>query len=347
MGCAFRLSYFKSSFNILDTVIVLVTTIELFVLAPLAFHMTNLSFVRLLRIAKIARALKIVRTLSYFGSLRVLISTMVYSMASLFWSMAIMFLLMWMCAIFLCQALHEFVIDETKDFATRSWVNTMYGSGHRALYTIFEMTFSGCWPNYVRRVIEEVNPLYAIFFVAYVAVVIFAMIRVISALFLKETLAQASHDTEMMVRERKKKSEHLQKELEALFEAADLSNDGCVSMEEWDALLSNQKVLLWLRELGIDAGDTHLLFELLDDGDGHIPKEEFVGGVCKMKGEARAQDLVPLVANSQRILALVKHTRNTCDHLADIMAEMAEVTENAESDAFEEGEIDEKELVSI
>merc|ERR1712129_260241 len=219
----------------------------------------------------------------------------------------------------------------------RSWVNTMYGSGHRALYTIFEMTFSGCWPNYVRRVIEEVNPLYAIFFVAYVAVVIFAMIRVISALFLKETLAQASHDTEMMVRERKKKSEHLQKELEALFEAADLSNDGCVSMEEWDALLSNQKVLLWLRELGIDAGDTHLLFELLDDGDGHITKEEFVGGVCKMKGEARAQDLVPLVANSQRILTLVKHTRHTCDLLATMMAEMAE-----EGDDFDEGQGDEK-----
>merc|ERR1711956_23549 len=131
------------------------------------------------------------------------------------------------------------VIDETKDFATRSWVNTMYGSGHRALYTIFEMTFSGCWPNYVRRVIEEVNHFYAIFFVLYIAVIFFGMIRVISALFLKETLAQASHDTETMVLERQRRGQKLRRELEDLFDEADLAGDGSMALEEWDALLSH------------------------------------------------------------------------------------------------------------
>merc|ERR1719410_1961986 len=186
--------------------IVLITTLEVFILAPLVIHSANVSVIRLLRLVKIARAFKIVRTMSYFSSLRLLISSFVYSLSSLFWSMVVMFLLTFMCAVFLCQALHEFILDERKDIATRAWVNNLYGSGHKALYTAFEMTFSGCWPNYVRRVIEEVNPVYVIFFVLYITVVFFGVIRIISALFLKETLAQAARDTETMVYERQKKS---------------------------------------------------------------------------------------------------------------------------------------------
>merc|ERR1712008_94826 len=153
--------------------------------------------------------------------------------------MVVMFLLLLICALFLCQTLHDFIIDEHNDLATRIWVHRMYGSGHRSLYSVFEMTFSGCWPNYVRRVIEEVNPLYVIFFVLYIMVIFFGMIRIISALFLKETLAQASHDTETMVLERQRRGQKLRRELEDLFDEADLAGDGSMALEEWDALLSH------------------------------------------------------------------------------------------------------------
>merc|ERR1712008_99398 len=176
-------------------------------------------------------------------------------------------------AIFLCQMLHDFIIDEHNDLATRIWINRMYGSGHRAIYTVFEMTFSGCWPNYVRPVIEDVSPFYAIFFVSYIAVIFFGLIRVISALFLKETLAQASHDTETMVWERQRNSQKLKGELEDLFDEADVTGDGSMALEELEALLSHPKVVLWLRELGIVAEDAHALFGILHDGDGNITKK--------------------------------------------------------------------------
>jgi len=96
--------------------------------------------------------------------------------------------------------------------------------------TAFEMTFSGCWPNYVRRVIEEVNPFYAIFFTLYISVVSFGMIRVISALFLKEALAQASHGTETMVWQGPRKGEKLRRELEDVFDEADLTGDGSMAI---------------------------------------------------------------------------------------------------------------------
>jgi len=71
-----------------------------------------------------------------------------------------------------------------------------------------------------------------------------------------------------------------------------------------------------LAELGINATDPRLLFELLDDGDGMIDKDEFVGGISKLKGEARAQDLVPMAVNCQRILAHCKVMRHVVETMA-------------------------------
>jgi len=234
--------------------------------------------------------------------------------------MGIMFLCMLIGATFLCQMLHDFVVDEMADLATRTWINQMFGSGHKALYTLFEMTFSGCWPNYASRVVKEVNPLYVIFFVVYVTFVIFGIIRIISALFLKETMQQASRDADIMVRHRSKSNQLLKKQLGELFDEADTSGDGDLSIEELDACLAHPKVALWLGELGINVSDTQLLAELLDDGDGAVSKQEFVEGLTRLKGEARAQDIVPVMANCQRILAHSKAMRHTIEMIAKSLA---------------------------
>lgn len=211
-----------------------------------------------------------------------------------------------MLAIFLCQSLHEFVVDEVNDLQTRIWVNRFYGDGFKSLQTVFEMTFSGCWPNYARPVIEDVSSYYTPFFVVYITFVVFAMIRVISALFLKETLNQAAQDAEMMVRERSKKSNALQKELLDLFHEADSSGDNLLSRAELNAVTKHPKVSLWLQELGLQISDIDELFDLIDNGDGDITAEEFVKGIMRVRGEARAQDLIPILKNCQRILVQVK-----------------------------------------
>jgi len=40
-----------------------------------------------------------------------------------------MLIFMLIATLFLCQTLHDFVVDETADFATRTWVNHVFGSG--------------------------------------------------------------------------------------------------------------------------------------------------------------------------------------------------------------------------
>merc|ERR1719367_151621 len=102
----------------------------------------------------------------------------------------------------MCHSLHDFVMDDSKDIALRVWVNSMYGDGMKSLWTIFELTFSGCWPNYARRIIEEVHPMYALFYFSYVYIVVFAATRIVAASFVKETMSQHARDAGVILQER-------------------------------------------------------------------------------------------------------------------------------------------------
>ena len=51
---------------------------------------------------------------------------------------------------------------------------------------MFEITHSGSWPAVVRPIVEQVNAWYAILFLTYITLVVFAVIRIVTALFLKD-----------------------------------------------------------------------------------------------------------------------------------------------------------------
>merc|ERR1719401_1578591 len=113
---------------------------------------------------------------------------------ALLWSMVLLGMLMFGGAVSLCQMLQASIANEELPLDTRLWLFQMYGTSGRAVWTMFELTFSGGWPNYARRVVEEVHWAYAFFYATYVSVVVFAVTRIISALFLKDTLQVAAND---------------------------------------------------------------------------------------------------------------------------------------------------------
>merc|ERR1719491_570613 len=126
---------------------------------------------------------------------------------ALFWSMVLLAIVMLIGALSLCQLLNGSIIDDELSLGTRTWVNRYYGTPGNALWTMFEITFSGCWPNYARVLTEEVSSLYMIFFVFYISGVVFAMTRIITALFLKDTLAVASADADAQISNKMKEKQ--------------------------------------------------------------------------------------------------------------------------------------------
>eukprot|EP00434_Breviolum_minutum_P006598 symbB.v1.2.005825.t1/scaffold343.1/size224757/2 len=282
--------------NIFDASLVVISTGELILLPAIFSGGTEIqaNAVRLLRLIRIVRTLRIIKAVSVFRQLRVLVATCIASIGALIWSMVLLVVLKVAVSLMAGQALQTFIQDESYDLDARLEMNNLYGSFTRAFYTFFEITHSGSWPSRVRPVLEKVSPWYGILFLPYIALVVFAVIRVVTALFIKETLASAANDAEMVIEESRRMAVEYQERLEELFRLVDNDGDGSLSPEEFVQAMELPSVQQYLKFLEVTVRDCRPLFEILAQGDGQITITEFCKGLMQIKGQARALDIVVL-----------------------------------------------------
>jgi len=203
------LAVFHHAANIFDAMVVVISCLDCYVLQLALGNEdgANLSFARVARLFKLVKMSRAFRAAALFSELRILILTIIGSMMALTWSVLLLAFVCLCCGLFMAQVVAAVIEDTSQNLDLRVWVYQHYGTGFRAAYTMFEATMSGAWPNYARRLIEEVSIGFAAFWVVYVIFVVFAVIRVITALFLKNTLKVSEGDSEMMVMEKMKDKE--------------------------------------------------------------------------------------------------------------------------------------------
>lgn len=305
--------------NLFDACLVCLNVFELFLFPLLVAGIIQdqqSNSLRVVKLMRIVRTLRIVKALAVFRQLRLLVGTCVASIGALFWSMVLLLVLKLGFALIICQALQSFILDTNADLDARLEMNTLYGSFLKALYTMFEVTHSGSWPAVVRPVIEKVSPWYATFFLTYLTLVVFAVIRVVTALFIKETLASAANDADMVMEDARRAAVETNAKLEELFLAADENCDGMLSPQEFLAAMELQSVRSFLQSMDVSIRDIGPLFDILDDGDGMITVSEFCKGLQQLKGQARAIDMVVLQHENAKLLKETQACRGDVNQLA-------------------------------
>jgi len=266
---------------------------------------------------RVGKTLRVIRTMSLFRHLRVLLKTIASSFMSLMWAFVILLLCQLTSALILCQLLQHYITDESMALDTRIWVDRMYGTTAKSMYTLFEITFSGGWPNYARRVIEDVNPFFSIIFVLYVLAVHFAMIRIISAMFLKETLQNAATDADMLIQEKAVEAKNFRRRLGDLFHSADIDQNQLISHEEFAKIAKHPSVRSWFSSMGIDLRESKAVFRLLvAPGKTEVKYDDFVNGLMRLRGPARAQDMAKMIVSHQNISCLAADTKAQLGHVA-------------------------------
>eukprot|EP00931_Biecheleriopsis_adriatica_P024987 TRINITY_DN15448_c0_g1_i2.p1 TRINITY_DN15448_c0_g1~~TRINITY_DN15448_c0_g1_i2.p1 ORF type:complete len:683 (+),score=85.53 TRINITY_DN15448_c0_g1_i2:128-2176(+) len=298
---------FFSLWNLFDNFIVVISCIDIFILTPMTSSSSvgNVVLLRLVRMTRLVRAFRIVRTLRLFKGLRVLLSACSSFLPSLCWSMVLLTLLITMGGLIIGNLLQDFIADSDNEFDDRLWIWLHYGTAYRAVYTMYEVTFAGNWPTYVRPVLETVDQAFSIFFLLYVTLVVFAVTRVIAAIILRDTLEAAGNDAEVIIQEREAKKSAYVNKLESVFRVADTSGDGVISLEEMQVLMEDQTVRAYLQALDIEVHETTALFRLLDDGDGILTYDEFINGILRFKGGARAIDLMAMNVELKQLMLQV------------------------------------------
>eukprot|EP00929_Paragymnodinium_shiwhaense_P081272 TRINITY_DN4249_c0_g2_i1.p1 TRINITY_DN4249_c0_g2~~TRINITY_DN4249_c0_g2_i1.p1 ORF type:complete len:708 (+),score=192.20 TRINITY_DN4249_c0_g2_i1:129-2252(+) len=273
---------------------------------------TNMAFdpllIRLARVIRLLRFLRLVKAVAMFEVLQLLIGSLRASGFILFWSAILLVLIMACAALVAHNIMLLYINNPDLPMEIREETYMVFGSFTRAFVTIYNMTFSLDTP--APSLCYELNEFFVIPLLLYQGLVSFAVIKVIEAVFLNETIKLAASNDDLMIMEKNRWETLHEQKVKALFEEADETGDGFVDYTEFMMIMNEEKVISWLDAIEVEVEDPKLVWDLLCSFSGihggHSDKLNvhwFVKGIGRLKGSAKSLDVLKML----RELSYLKH----------------------------------------
>jgi hypothetical protein len=284
------------------------SVLESFFLEPANITFVNVSVLRLMRLTRIFRLAKFLRFSSVFSELRVLIRTLGFAIRGIVWSVVLLGLIVTGGGILMAQMANNFLDDESIAMERRVWLYKSFGTTMGAMHTMFESAFTGAWRFYSRPLIEEVSYFFAIFWISWVILVNFMTMRVVGALFLKQTMSICAADQEKIAMDQMKDRGVITDNLRQIFLSADSSGDGNMNIAEFERMMRQPQVISDFAQLGLDIDEVDALFSVLTSDDGCASLDEFINGALSMSGSSPTLDIMQSRQNQLKIATDVNLT---------------------------------------
>lgn len=314
-----------SGWNVFD---LLVVVLWIFERTASVDMLVNPMLFRVCRLCRLFRLLRLVKMIEMFDTLVLMIGSIKASVSVLVWGTVLLVTIMMMSAMFLNSMLTPYMEDEAVDVELRLAVYAYFGSFSRCMITMFEVTL-GNWVPVCRLLIDNNSELYGLLFLVYKCVVGFAVVKVITGVFLHETFKCAAMDDELMIQGRERSKQKFKDKMLRLVEAADSSGDGCLSLNEFKDIVQEPRVHSWLQAMELNVLDIESTFSYLAGSDQFstqritsdtvISPEELCKGVQRLRGGAQEIDLLRLMAQCREIYMAVEAQG---DHFNRALADM-------------------------
>jgi len=269
----------------------------------------QLMVVRILRAAKLARAL---RLMVQFRTLWQLVQGLMHSVGTLLWTFLLVMVLICVFAIFgmelikVDQALpldHPYNVAAADNF--RSFLD--------AILTLLQLFSFDSIGGIYRPLIKHQGPLIFIYFIGVMLLLSIALMNLVTAVMVNSSLDQASEDKDAKKAWEAAKKAKQMEQLKVMFLELDEDGSGELTMDEINSAPDVAK-----DQLSEIAGTDNLaeLFQMLDyDGGGTVGVEEFCEGVLKAtSSNPGVMELGRLVKQCSDIL---RNSRETVNILND------------------------------
>eukprot|EP00930_Biecheleria_cincta_P097686 TRINITY_DN8938_c0_g1_i1.p1 TRINITY_DN8938_c0_g1~~TRINITY_DN8938_c0_g1_i1.p1 ORF type:complete len:584 (-),score=117.36 TRINITY_DN8938_c0_g1_i1:69-1820(-) len=309
--CLLRARFFCKALNLLDFFVVLASALEFFYAA--FGTLVNPATLRLLRIVKVGRTLRVARKHTVLESLNLLTRCIAASLMTLFWSLCLLLVIQFIAGMILMSLVSPAIVDTRLSPTQQVDIYRYYGTFTRTMLTMFEVLFANWIPS-CRVLVENVSEWFSIVFVLYRCIVGFAVLNVVNAVFIQQTMKIAQADNDLIVLQKQKAARSFATKLSYIFEQLDESGDGMLSYDEFCAIVHDDHMMALLSSLEIEANDLQELFKLLDNGDGELDCEEFVEGASRVKGAARGIDVVVTLTTVKRLERMVHDLARAMGH---------------------------------
>lgn len=223
------------------------------------------------------------------------------SLKALFWTILLLVMLLYVLAVYITQT----VTDHVRDYPEQldSPVRKYYGSVWRSLLSLYQAMSGGMdWAELADPLIDDISIIFAPAYSVYIAFVVFAVLNVVTGIFVEKAVASAANDRDHVIQEELAKQDSYVNEVRDMFREADTDGSGMMSWEEFEEHMQDARVQAYFKVLELDVSEAHGLFKLLDmDNGGYISCDEFVMGCLRLKGQAKNVDVATLIYENKRM----------------------------------------------
>jgi len=262
--------------NVFDATLVLVQLGEQIIGFFANVGVNKLSMMRILRVLRLVRIVRMVRILRLIGELRTLVASLAGSIRSLCWTVLLLILIMYVTGVCLTQVVSDQRVARGAEFQ-----DELISSLGVTMLTLYQTITGGVsWKEIIDM--PDVGWFSTMMVSFYVAFVLFALMNIVTGVFLESALANAKHD----------KDQFLTGVALKIFEQADKEASGVVTWKEFEECLAYDEVRMYFDAFGFDVEEAKKLFVLLDkERTGRVAFDEFILGSVRLRGPARALDL--------------------------------------------------------
>ncbi|CAL1137202.1 unnamed protein product [Cladocopium goreaui] len=250
----------------------------------------GVTVVRVLRIVRIVRVVRVIRIMKFFKELRMMIFSTLNSLQSVVWIFFFLFVLFYMFGIAFTSSVVNFLdtLERRQDPAYSSLLK-YFGSLDVSILTLYmSMTGGQNWGVFYEA-LKTVpgGEVSCILFILYVTFALFAVVNIVTGVFVDTALQSSKDDREVAVQDEVEHKKSYLNHLRELFEAIDVSAEGMISRDTLQHAFKHETIVAYFNSLKIDAPDAKTLFDLLDyDQSGEIDLEEFLHGCYSLHGDA-------------------------------------------------------------
>eukprot|EP00434_Breviolum_minutum_P008679 symbB.v1.2.007650.t1/scaffold466.1/size200410/3 len=293
----------RSPLEFFDTIVVLVCAVEAYILRPSGLaDWDALVILRLLRCFRILRVVRMFRFMKLFQALHILIQTMGGMLVDLFWGTLLLLITVLASGLLMATLAHYYIQDDSVEMTTRQFLYERFGHADSSFYYMFEAATTTAWVSSAAPLIFEVNKMFALLWIPFVIFVNFAMMRVIAALFLKETLEMAAKERERVAQDAAKTKDRMAQSLKVVFKLADDTGDGCVEHDSFLTMLQEESVISTLNSMGVNHHEVRALVDLLSEGGLYpIPISDFLHAALTMHESAKTIHMMQTAADIARL----------------------------------------------
>mmetsp|Transcript_106533 Transcript_106533/g.306333 ORF Transcript_106533/g.306333 Transcript_106533/m.306333 type:complete len:672 (+) Transcript_106533:94-2109(+) len=295
--------------NLFDLAVAMISIFEflLYMWQPVISGTMNITFMRLLRVCKVAKVLRIFRSVRFLGELRMMIDCVVGSVVNLFWCLVFIGFVLYIFALLLVQGLSNVLAEGAANAVPPPdmvGIFKYFGTTTRAMLTLLMSTTGGVDWQVVYELVRYMDVFLPAVFISYLLFFAIAAWNIITSRFIEKALKLAQPDIETQATEHTMKDMSDATTLTKLFKDLDVDIKQEISLREFRDLMQHPKLRMYLQVRGIDIKDAEVFYAMLRSIVGDVSRvdvETLVNVCLRMRGFATAID-VQMLSFETRLL---------------------------------------------